>query len=123
MILPQKERMFTCDEWAEMYDKANVSGADIEKAVGIKKAVFLRAVMPNGKRIDIPYKYEMPLYKFFKSRLEAIANPYPVQEIKLEDATPEEKIELADEEMQSKLDWIKMVRDARSNYMATSSPL
>ena len=101
----EKRRMFTSEQWREQFTKSKKTASDIEAAVGIPKVVFLRAIQPNGEQIPIPFKYEFPLYEYFKLCTEDI-EPVVVEEIKL--------TVFSEQDIKNKNSWLEKLKEARS---------
>ena len=100
----EKKRMFTSEQWREQFIKSKKAASDVEAAVGIPKVVFLRAIQPNGEQIPIPFKYELPLYEYFKSCKEELEPPV-IEEIK--------PSALSDEDVKNKHTWLEKLKEAR----------
>ena len=64
-----KGKMFTGDEWRDLYERSDLTSKDIFEAIGLLPAVFLRAIQRGGVRIPIPIKYEAPLSVLLKSKI------------------------------------------------------
>ena len=99
-----KQRMFTSEQWRDKFIESKKAASDIEAAVGIPKVVFLRAIQPNGEQIPIPFKYEFPLYEYFKSCMKEL-EPIITEEIK--------PSALSDEDIKNKHTWLRKLKEAR----------
>lgn len=100
----KKPRMFTSEQWRDKFIASKKAASDIEAAVGIPKVVFLRAIQPNGEQIPIPFKYEFPLYEYFKSCMEEL-EPVIIEEIK--------PSILSDDDIKNKNTWLKKLKEAK----------
>lgn len=112
----KKERMFDWEQWRNLYEQSEVTSVDIFEAIGLPVVVFLRSIQRNGNRIPIPYKYEVPLHTFLKSRIEStirLNEPVIVAPI-IETVNQYETAN--QEQMNDKLEWIKNVREARLKH-------